>query len=344
MSFADDVRDVGSKMKEIMEISDLLTPDVITAMKRVGSIDWDNAALLVGSYDQMNKNKDDIRRVENGLYDIKKVASMENQVNAVRNNEQNIGLVAGNLKDINASVDAMENMAVIIRMKKRMQEIVGMKPVIKECLMMKGEIELTSKIAENFRDEIAKIEELQVQASNSAMLAIDMVNKMNITEKRIDEKLKRVEEISRTIQEFQVKVVSVGSREVAKSSYNPDANRLDLYIPEGKTGPRGNHKGDKGEPGKNGSNFVPSYMGSINEKGRYSNHAPGTSFLSLDEIPTMIYFRKSNALDDWTDGQPFGVSNGGYSDVDKGIDIVNGINIDELTSHILSNIKRREDG
>ena len=58
----------------------------------------------------------------------------------------------------------------------------------------------------------------------------------------------------------------------------------------------------------------------------------------------MIYFRKSNALGDWTEGQPFGISNGGYSEEERGIDIVNGININELTTHILANIKRREDG
>ncbi len=81
--------------------------------------------------------------------------------------------------------------------------------------------------------------------------------------------------------------------------------------------------------------------GLLLDKNKYNNYPTGTSFLSLDEIPTMIYFRKSNAMNDWTEGQPFGVSNGGYSDEDKGIDIVEGINIDELTTHIIKNMERR---
>ena len=55
----------------------------------------------------------------------------------------------------------------------------------------------------------------------------------------------------------------------------------------------------------------------------------------------MIYFRKSNALDDWTEGQPFGVSNGGYIDSKEGLNIIDGLDINRLTQHIINELKKQ---
>jgi len=209
---------------------------------------------------------------------------------------------------------------------------------------MEEKIDRLLKEQQKVDEKMGIIRDYMRRASNSSSMAVDMVNEMNITEKRIDEKLKRVEEIEKVMKEFSVKVEHVGSDRSPAHGYDHGTNTLELIIPQGKTGPKGNNKYDKGSPGDNGSNFKPSFCGSRIERARYAAFPIGTSYLSLDEIPTMIYFRKSNQSNDWTDGQPFGVGGSFYSDDGSGIDIIEGINIDKLTDHILSNIKRRDDG
>ena len=65
--------------------------------------------------------------------------------------------------------------------------------------------------------------------------------------------------------------------------------------------------------GKDGKDFSASFYGLKRELSRYGNSVKGTSFVSLDESPTMIYFKISDALDDWSQGQAFGISNGELS-------------------------------
>ena len=75
-------------------------------------------------------------------------------------------------------------------------------------------------------------------------------------------------------------------------------------------------------------------MGRKEQRNRYANRPVGFSFLSLDESPTMIYFRKSNALDDWTDGNPFGSSDGGYAKKSQDAERFAGMTLAELTAYI----------
>jgi predicted DNA-binding protein len=230
------------------------------------------------------------------------------------------------------------------------QEAVTIEPMIKEVLNMSTKIDLVLDMKEKL-EELAsnlgesrlvldEMKELALQAKNSSMLAVNMVNKANIIEKRIDEKLNRMEAIEKTMKEFSVKVEHVGSERGPAHAYDCKTNTLELVIPRGKMGPRGQFKGDTGESGKDGKDFQPTVMGPKGEMPHYGNRPIGTSYLSLDEIPTMIYFRKSNNPNDWTDGQPFGVGGNFYTDTDTSI--VDGINIQKLTDEVINELHKRE--
>ena len=98
-------------------------------------------------------------------------------------------------------------------------------------------------------------------------------------------------------------------------------------------------KGDEGEPGKPGSDFQPTLMGPKQEMFRYGSRPRGTSYLSLDELPTMLYFRKSDTQNDWTEGQPFGIGGSFYEDGDTSI--VNGINVQKLTQEVIHELHKK---
>ena len=105
--------------------------------------------------------------------------------------------------------------------------------------------------------------------------------------------------------------------------YDPVTNTLVLRIREGKQGIKGEpgddgavgqpgaavhrgYKGEKGDTGAVGRDLQIDVMGTMQERKRYGNRPVGTTFLALDKKIPMLYFRKSNTLDDWTDGIPFG--------------------------------------
>jgi hypothetical protein len=139
--------------------------------------------------------------------------------------------------------------------------------------------------------------------------------------------------IEQRLHTFEVKTFTIEPDRKGYSKYEQDKNTLNLFIPKGEEGDKGEkgdagrrgqrgvpgtavEKGDVGESGitgRDGKNFRVDIYGMKRERSIYGNRAVGTSFLSLDENPTMIYFRKSNTLDDWTSGQPFGISHGDFS-------------------------------
>ena len=76
--------------------------------------------------------------------------------------------------------------------------------------------------------------------------------------------------------------------------------------PKGDPGPQG-PQGERGEPGpkgENGQNFKPDYVGGASDRATYDDYTKNTSFLDAEN--GLLYFKKSNASGDWTDGFPFG--------------------------------------
>ncbi len=76
--------------------------------------------------------------------------------------------------------------------------------------------------------------------------------------------------------------------------------------PQGEIGPQGpqGEKGDQGDPGIDGTNYQPDAKGPESERSSYDAFTRGFSFLAWDT--GKLYFKKSGAVGDWTDGISFG--------------------------------------
>ena len=331
MSFSTDIKDLHSIMPDIVSLSSKLTPDLISSIKKLNQIDFGKVNAIVKSYEQLVLNGKDITLVSRGLSDIKSVVNIQNQVKYVSDIRESIGLVAGNTKDIKALAEDLTYVRASTLMEPMIKEVLDLSTKMDLVLDMEESINRFINESDLADEKIARMNDLAIQASNSAKLAVDMVNKSNAIEKRIDAKLKRVEELADNLTNLTIEYVSVPHTEPAKMSYVD--NELVLYIPAGKPGPKGKNPGEKGEPGNNGKNFEAMYKGRKHNMAKYGAYPTGTSFLSLDESEPMIYFRKSNATDDWTEGQPFGVVNV------ENAERLAGYTLDEIFSIIRTNVK-----
>ncbi len=76
--------------------------------------------------------------------------------------------------------------------------------------------------------------------------------------------------------------------------------------PQGPVGPQGfvGPRGPKGDPGRDGANYQVDYTGPESERYLYDDYVKGTSYLSWDT--GLLFFKKSNASGDWTEGIEFG--------------------------------------
>jgi len=95
--------------------------------------------------------------------------------------------------------------------------------------------------------------------------------------------------------------LSVSSSTPASANYNSNNGVLTFAIPQGV-------KGDRGEA------FTVNASGTIDNRSTYDDQSPPFAYLSLDESPTQIYFKKTDTSGDWTDGVAFGKGDKG----DKG--------------------------
>ena len=360
MEFVDKVDLVSDNMDSLLQAGKKLTPEVIGLLSKISSIDVPLLEKIVIASEKIEAARRDVLLVENGLSDIRTVAAMQNQVCNVSDRRDAVGSVAGSIQNIQAVLELGPSICSVNGLEPTLKTILSMKDSIENAILMAEDIESTSLIAESLRDEIGKTEIIQKEIEDKLARVEKALASAEIAAKRADERLEYIRTITERMNNFSVVVNHTEADKRASHSYNPTNNELTLRIPRGKTGKTGTgirggpgkpgipgtavNQGKKGEPGKNGTNFAPSAIGGNIDINKYNNYPVGFSFLNLDEIPAMIYFRKSNKTGDWTEGQPFGVSNGGYSEDGRGIDIVNGINIDELTTHILRNLKRREDG
>jgi len=344
MAFVDDIAYIRENMGKLLEASDTLTPELKASLLSLKKIDLKILEKSIKASKNIKQNRELVQAVGNGIGDIRRVVEMQNQVHYVSDARQNIGLVAGNINRVKALADSLILLDEVQGMGGDIDSIIKMKDGMKLVLENVDKIDDINQTVLDMQSIVQQMEDMYLTVSagiKDMRILRDEVETLS-ADTRIHSAM--VHDALKRMKTFSVRVNHVGPDSLPSDTYEKKTNTLTLSVPSGKVGEKGNFKGDKGEPGSNGSSFKPSYVGSRINRARYNSYPTGTSYLSLDEIPTMIYFRKSNAINDWTEGQPFGVSNGGYSDKDKGIDIVDGINIDELTTHILRNMKRRQDG
>jgi hypothetical protein len=330
MNFGEKVNDLHKKIEEIMPLLSAFDKKNIELFNKVMSIDFEQLEKIVKASVKIKKSQKDILLVENGIHDIRRVVEMQNQVANVSNTRDSIGLVAGNIERIGlvaGNIDAIEN---IVNMNDKMDHVLKMNAKINKIIDEEDKLDYLIRTTDRLEAKLDLMQDMQIRTQKSAILATNIINKINIKEKTISEKYNEIKNIRDDIRDISVVVKFVDSDSNASSNYSRSSNRLTLNIPSGKkgdTGERGERgfqgvpgipgsatrEGKQGVPGKDGNNFKIDIMGNKRELTRYGNRPVGTSFLAVDENPAMIYFRKSNALDDWTDGQPFGISNGGLT-------------------------------
>ena len=357
MGFAKDIQELRPKIDALMEVSKMLTPEIIDSINKIAKIDFNKA---VTAATVLATHGSELQTTSNGMKHIKNVVDIKNEVKHVSDMQDSIGLVAGKIDEVNKVAEYATTFGGIQAMKPILDDILSMSVKIDTVIDMDESITNAISVEKRLDEKLDEIREFAIRASNSSTLAVDMLNKINIKEKLIDEKLKKMEIIDRGIKGLTITVDNLAPGSNPFSRFNREKFNLHLGIPagkqgvtgksvQGKRGVKGNpgipgsatNQGKIGESGRDGSDFKPSFFGKINRRSRYGNQPVGTSYLSLDEIPTMIYFRKSNALDDWTEGQPFGVSNGGYIDSEEGLNIIDGLDINRLTQHIINELKKQ---
>jgi len=236
MGFAQDIQNIRPKIDILTKAMSGLTDDKIRAIEKLSKYDLELLEKIVTASEKIQDARKDVLLVENGLQDIRRVVEMQNQVHFVSDARDNIGLVAGNILEVQ---DVAEDIVYV-------RATSTMLPMIKEVLNLSTKMDLVLDMEESINkfinesdladEKIARMNDLAIQASNSAKLAVDMVNKSNAIEKRIDAKLKRVEELADNLTNLTIEYVSIPHTEPAKMSYVD--NELVLYIPAGKPGPK----------------------------------------------------------------------------------------------------------
>ncbi len=362
MGFADDVVEVRGKMDILLEAVDLLTPDILDGMRKLGSIDWDEAEKIRKAINKINKDRTKIMTVHNGLGDIERVVEMQNQIHNVSDTRNSIGLVAGNIKRVTALADDLVLLDEIHDMNDDIKNILLMKKQIESVLDLDEKINSASRLSDKIDDSIEELSGIENNVRRMLQDSVNSLNEVKIREKSINEKLNEIRDIRDSMVDLGIDVIHLDPESKPYSIYERKGNVLRLGIPSGKQGVRGEkgergiqgkpgipgtatNQGKQGNPGRDGKNFKIDIYGSVKDLGRYGNRPTGTSLLALDENPVMIYFKKSDAKGDWSLGQPFGISDGEKANITV-LDSqrVGGYTVDQLLLFIQKKLQEVLDG
>jgi len=132
----------------------------------------------------------------------------------------------------------------------------------------------------------AKAKGSEANALNSQFLAGDSASSAQFAEQTTLGYLNEITGLSAT-------ALTLVPGDAATASYDSFTGVLTLGIPEGLQGPTGN-------------SYAIGGVGLVSEMVMYDNEPKGFSFLTTDETPPMVYFKRTNGSGDWTIGTPFG--------------------------------------
>ena len=340
MGFAQDIQELRPKVDFMMRYAKLLTPANMDKISKLSNIDWSTTEELSAAATVLSEYGTEIQTVNNGMNAINSVIGIQNQIQYVSDIRDSIGLVAGSIEHVKDVGEDLTYVRASVAMKPMIEDALALSVPMDKVIDMEEDMLRFEKTANRMEVVLKEMNKQKLEVERLTQQVSFMLGEANAIVSKMDKTLEKTIAITDEAKNLKIEVKHLGEKETAYSDYFRDTNCLEIGVPCGKTGPRGKWKGEKGEPGKNGTNFQPSYVGSSIDRSRFGAHPIGTSYLALDEIPTMVYFRKSNTRNDWTDGQPFGVSNGGYSEDGRGIDIVDGINVNELIKHVVAKIKK----
>lgn len=347
MGFAQDIQELKPKIDEIMSAVQTLSPENISILRKANSIDFDQVEKVVTASNKIKDSQKDILLIENGIHDIREVVAIQNQVRYVSDIRDQISILAGDrgkefskISESIADIELVQNMTDDIRL------VLELRSAIEKVIKMEDKIEELSQLNDSIHEGIRISEDLQLRTKQSEESAVNILNEIKIRERNIDEKLKKMERFQEGFENLDVRTTHLPSTADAYARFSKSDWVLELGVPSGKVGPQGekgerglqgpigipgvaSREGKEGKPGKDGKDFSVSASGRYVDRPKYGNRPTGTSFLSLDEVPVTIYFKRSDELNDWTEGQPFGLHSGLIGEVDimsiaqKVVDIVN---------------------
>ncbi len=349
-NFASNVEKIGSNMDELMRLS-----GEIDNLKGVSNLlsqfNQKELNLLSAGIDEIKYQQKNIGVVANGLGDIKNVVSIQNQVSKVSDNIDLVSQSVGSIGLMNNIIDQRSNMDYVIRNEKHYLKLISMHSDIEAAIEISKEIESVASLAEDLKKETSKIEKLKKKAeaylAESKEVLVNVINVKKSLAKDV-EFIRSAKEDMVTL-DIDVNFLEYGTESHAE--YILKTNTLRLYIQEGRPGIRGEagidgrqgvpgsavqkgDRGEKGDSGDTGRDLVINQMGNLSKRKKFGNRPIGFSFLALDKTPTMLYFRKSNTLDDWTDGIPFGASDGVYARNAGNTERFMGMSLAEFTTYI----------
>ncbi|RLA65926.1 MAG: hypothetical protein DRQ78_04915 [Epsilonproteobacteria bacterium] len=362
MGFADDVTNLRNNMDVLINAQKKFTDNKLDAIEKASKFTQKELKTFVAVATEVLTKYNSIQQVRDGLDSINKLVSIQNQVQYASDNRDVISAVAGSLDDIKAVNALGHSICKVSGMEPTLTTLVKMKDDIELVLENKDKIDATNQLAEDIRLDMAKLKKMSAEMSSNLVemrslhASMAELNKDTATHARI------ASFAHKQLQDFQVKTFIIEPDRKGYSKYESKENTLNLFVPQGKEGKEGEKgddgrrgqrgvpgtavekgdTGDVGQSGRNGQNFRIDLFGNKREMARFGNRAIGTSFLSLDESPVMIYFRNSNTLDSWTKGQPFGISEGETANITvTDSQKIGGYTIEQIMSHIQNMVEKR---
>ncbi len=351
MSFPQEINNLHSIRNEITKLSQLLTPIVIDDLRKAGSINLSGTDELITAVTTIQEASPDIKTVINGLDSINNVLKIQNQVQYVSDIRDSVGLVAGSIDEIKKTADYATTFGGVIAMKPMIDEVLALSIKIDEVIDLEEKMDALLAVEDRLEKKLDILRELAITASNASTEAKTALYEVMDKEKQIDGKLKEIKELYKEFIDFNVDIGFVDYTKESSALYNAATHTLVLKVREGKQGIKGNpgsdgragvagsvaHEGKQGlqgEPGTPGKELKIDAMGTTAERKRYGNRPIGTTFLALDGKVPMLYFRKSNTLDDWTDGIPFGSNPIKHADNATNTEKIMGMTLAELKAYI----------
>ena len=327
------MKSVINHLEDILHVNTILTPEMIEKINKSSIVDAVKIDKLSKSAQFIESKKETLDGLHANISIMDDLVGMKEEISTASSMKDDVKRLLENKNDIAKLISMKKDISAIVEMKQLLSDIKDMKDDISYVSDMKDDIELAANISEKIRDDILRLEVIRDNVSDAEERISKKLSDAEEINTRTISLLKNIENKILTLKNISVSSCQINSDEEFRSEYDSKTNTIKLYVPKAKDGKRGEkgdrgdrgdrgipgiatNQGKQGEPGingRNGENFKVDIYGMKKEMSMYGNRAVGTSFVSLDESPSMIYFRKSNSLDDWTDGQPFGISHGDFS-------------------------------
>lgn len=273
----DNIIKLALSIGEVIEIQNRL-PQLVDTFSPEGVPNGD--LTIYNKLDELIALHDKLNEIVTVYQDIK--ANGPKHIEAVALNlkgENTIGVVATDLQKIDSSVKLVG------------QYIADVSAVAQDIDKVVSVSAFTDEISEVALSVVPNIAEV-LQADSNAQIA---------TNKALEATNAAATAVAKS---NEIKNVSVGSTITGAAGtnasvvYNPANGKFTFVVPQGA-------KGDRGEA------FSVNSIGTLAQRVLYNNYMTGYSFLAVDvdvagSIIPHIYFKKSNASGDWTEGVPFG--------------------------------------